>query len=220
VDINNIGDILGDAGTGGFIYSRGVYTPISYPTGAGADIQSINDLGQIAGYYLDSIGGSEIPFLADPAPPLPTSIQQEIAGLYAAVYNRAADALGMNYWVNVVAQQPDAQSVTMASAANTPISASDAQLLGQLFVSTQSAYFDQAYSSLNDADFVNALYFNLGAQHAETQSAVGYWVNVIQQTEASGASVQQARGMMVGQFVHDLIDVDQFLGNPHLRPVS
>ena len=147
-----------------------------------------------------------------------TTIQQEIAGLYAAVYDRAADAFGMQYWVNVVSQQADALGITYSAAANTPISTNDAALLGQLFVSTQSAYFNQTYGNLNDADFVNALYFNLGGQNAETASAIAYWVNVIQNSEASGLSVQNARAAMVGQFVHDLIDVNLAQWAPILTP--
>lgn len=137
-----------------------------------------------------------------------TTIKQEVAGLYAALYNRAADDVGMRYWVNVVAQQADAVGVNLASAADTPISANDAALLGQLFVSTQNAYFNQTYGHLSDVDFVSALYLNMGGQHPETSSAITYWVNVIQRGEASGLSMQSARAAMVGQFVHDLIDID------------
>ena len=155
----------------------------------------------------DNNGGTLV-FVAAPPTPQATTIQQEIAGLYAAVYNRTADTLGMQYWVNVVAQQPDATGITYASAASPPISASDVSLLGQLFVSTQSAYFNQTYGNLNDSNFVNALYFNMGGQNAETPSAITYWENIIQAGETSGLSVQNARAAMVGQFVHDLIDVN------------
>lgn len=213
VGINNVGQVIGNSLNAnfveqGFVFSGGTYTQISDPLGTeGTFLQSINDLGQITGYYVDS-SGSQHAFVADPSAPQPTTIEQEIAGLYAAVYNRTADASGVQYWVNVVAEQADALGVTVASAANTPISTNDASLLGQLFVSTQSAYFNLTYGNLNDADFVNALYFNMGGQNAETSSAITYWVNIIQAGEASGLSIQNARASMVGQFVHDLIDVD------------
>jgi len=155
----------------------------------------------------DNNGGSLV-YLASRAATGPTTVQQELFGLYAAVYNRTADDLGMRYWVDVVARQADASGITFASAATTPISATDAALLGRLFVSTQSTYFNQIYGNLNDADFVDALYFNMGGQHAENSSAIAYWVNVVQRGAASGLSVQDARAAMVGQFVHDLIDVD------------
>jgi hypothetical protein len=48
----------------------------------------------------------------------------------------------------------------------------------------------------------------MGGQNAETPSAITYWENIIQAGETSGLSVQNARASMVGQFVHDLIDVD------------
>ena len=213
VGINNIDQVIGNSlnASGfeqGFVFSGGTYTQISDPLGTeGTFLQSINDLGQITGYYVDS-SGSQHAFEATPPPPQATTIQQEIAGLYAAVYNRTADASGMQYWDNVVAQQADATGVTFASAANTPISTSDASLLGQMFVATQSAYFSQTYGNLNDSDFVNALYLNMGGQNAETPSAITYWENIIQAEETSGLSVQNARASMVGQFVHDLIDVD------------
>jgi probable HAF family extracellular repeat protein len=213
VGINNIGEVIGNYtntsfAEQGFVFSGGTYTQISDPLGTeGTFLQSINDLGQIAGYYVDS-SRVQHAFEANPPATPPTTIQQEIAGLYAAVYNRTADASGVQYWDNVVAQQPDASGVTVASAANTPISTSDASLLGQLFVATQSAYFSQTYGNLNDSDFVNALYLNMGGQNAETPSAIAYWQNIIQTGEASGLSVQNARAAMVGQFVHDLIDVD------------
>jgi probable HAF family extracellular repeat protein len=213
VGINNIDQVIGNSlnASGfeqGFVFSGGTYTQISDPLGTeGTFLQSINDLGQITGYYVDS-SGSQHAFEATPPPPQATTIQQEIAGLYAAVYNRTADASGMQYWDNVVAQQADATGVTFASAANTPISTSDASLLGQMFVATQSAYFSQTYGNLNDSDFVNALYLNMGGQNAETPSAITYWENIIQAGETSGLSVQNARASMVGQFVHDLIDVD------------
>ena len=162
---------------------------------------------RLAGYYIDGSGPVH-GFAANPLPTQATTIQQEIAGLYAAVYDRAADSFGMQYWVNVVAQQADAHGITYSAAANTPISTNDAALLGQLFVATQSTYFNQTYGNLNDTDFVNALYFNIGGQNAQSPSSIAYWVNTIQNEEASGLSVQNARAAVVGQFVHDLIDVN------------
>jgi hypothetical protein len=165
----------------------------------------------------DGNGGTLVYVAAPPATEA-TTIQQEIAGLYAAVYNRAADSFGMQYWVNVVAQQADALGITYSAAANTPISTNDAALLGQLFVATQSAYFNQTYGNLTDTNFVNALYFNIGGQNAEAASAIAYWVNIIQAGEASGLSVQNARAAMVGQFVHDLIDVNLAQSTSVLTP--
>jgi hypothetical protein len=165
----------------------------------------------------DDNGGSIVYITAPPATG-PTTIQQEIAGLYAALYNRTADAIGMQYWVDVVAHQADALGVTLESSASTAVSESDAALLGRLFVSTQSGYFDQLYGNLSDADFVSAVYLNIGGRDAESQAAINFWVDSIHRGTASGLSEREARGAMVGEFVSDIIAVDLASWAPMLSP--
>ena len=138
--INDAGHIVGyyydSSGTAhGFLYSDGTYTTLDDPLGTRAPMRfGINDAGQIVGFYYDS-SGSGHGFLANPSssttPPPPTSVQQEILGLYAALYNRAADFDGYPYWVGVDGQQSDSGGVTVANAGTTAVTLNDAQVLGQ-----------------------------------------------------------------------------------------
>jgi hypothetical protein len=137
----------------------------------------------------------------------PTSLQQEVLGLYAALYNRAADFGSYSYWVNTVGQQADEGGVTTANAGTTAVTTNDAAALGQLFVNTQSSYFNSVYGGLSDSAFINAMYVNIGG-NAGDPTGVAYWASLLQQAEAGGQSVQAARAGLVGQFVHDLIDIN------------
>ena len=73
--------------------------------------------------------------------PSPTTVQQEILGLYAALYNRAADFAGYSPWVSIDGQQSDSGGVTVANANTTAVTLNDAGVLGQAFVNTQSTFF-------------------------------------------------------------------------------
>jgi ELWxxDGT repeat protein len=139
-----------------------------------------------------------------PAQPT-TSVQQEILGLYAALYGRTAEFPGYSYWVGIDGQQSDSGGVTLSNAINTAVTLNDAQVLGQGFVNTQSTYFNQVYASLTDSQFINALYVNIGG-NAGDPGGITYWTNLLQQAEAGGQSPQAARAGLVGQFVHDLVD--------------
>ena len=139
--------------------------------------------------------------------PPPTSVQQEILGLYAALYNRAADFPGYSYWVGVDGQQSDSGGATVANASTTAVTAADAQLLGQGFVNDVSAFFNQSYGGLTDSQFINALYMNIGG-NAGDSGGIAYWAGLLAQAEAGGASVQAARAGLVGEFVQELIDVN------------
>jgi hypothetical protein len=135
----------------------------------------------------------------------PTSVQQEILGLYSALYNRATDFNGVAFWDGVVAGQPDGSGVTTANAGSTAVTVNDATVLGQLFANTQSTFFNQTYGGMTDSQFINAMYVNIGG-NAGDPGGVTYWANLLQQAETAGQSVQAARAGIVGQFVHDLID--------------
>ena len=209
--INDLGQIVGtyidsSSKPHGFLYSGGTYTTVDDPLGTyGTTAFGINDAGQIVGQYTDTNAATH-GFLATP-PTSPTSVQQEILGLYAALYDRAADFFGYSFWVGIDGQQPDSGGVTVANANTTAVTLNDAGILGQAFVNTQSTYFNQAYGSLTDSDFINALYVNIGG-NAGDPGGVAYWEGLLQQAEASGESVQAARAGLAGQFVHDLIGVN------------
>ncbi len=128
-------------------------------------------------------------------------------GLYAALYNRAADFPSYSFWVGIDGQQADSGGVTVANASTTAVTLNDAGVLGQAFVNTQSTYFNQTYGGLTDSAFINALYVNI-AGTAGDPGGIAYWANLLAQAEAGGESVQAARAGLAGQFVHDLIGVD------------
>ena len=140
----------------------------------------INNAGQIVGSILDS-SGAQHGFLANPSSsttPPPTSVQLEILGLYAALYNRAADFDGYPYWVGVDGQQSDSGGVTVANAGTTAVTLNDAGVLGQAFVNTQSTFFNATYGSLTDSQFINALYVNI-AGNAGDPGGVSYWAELV-----------------------------------------
>jgi peroxidase len=131
----------------------------------------------------------------------PTTILQEINGLYVALYNRAADNQGINYWCAVL-------GVTPSAAATTPVTTAQATLLGQQFVATQATYFTAAYGSLSDLQYVQALYGNIGG-NAGDATGVQFWYSALQTAESqAGATVQSARAAIAGQFVDSLISID------------
>ncbi|MGA8169895.1 MAG: DUF4214 domain-containing protein [Methylocystis sp.] len=136
---------------------------------------------------------------ANTTPPA-TSVQQEVLGLYAALYNRAADSPGLAYWESEV-------GATMATGASTTISTANAELLGQMFVTTQSTYFNATYGALNDSQFISALYTNIGG-NAGDPGGITYWTGQLAMLEAQGASVQTARSEVVGAFVQEFIEYD------------
>ena len=132
---------------------------------------------------------------------------RRFSGLYAALYNRAAEFPGYSYWVGIDAAQPDSGGVTVANANSLAVTLSDATVLGQQFVVTQSTYFNQVYANLTDSQFINALYVNIGG-NAGDPGGIAYWANLLAQAEAAGQSSQASRAGLVGQFAHDLIDID------------
>ena len=214
LSINDFGQIVGEYfdSTGmahGFLYSGGSYITLDDPMGVGGTVaSSINNAAQIVGEYFDSSGTAH-GFLATDlvsAPP-PTSVQQEVLGLYAALYNRAADFPGYSFWVGLDSQQSDSSGVTVANANTTAITLNDAGVLGQAFVNTQAGFFNGTYGSLSDSQFINAIYANIGG-NAGDPNGIAYWASLLAHAEASGQSVQAARAGLVGQFVHDLIDTD------------
>ncbi len=134
----------------------------------------------------------------------PATILQEINGLYVALYDRAADNAGINFWSAQL-------GVTAAQAATTPITTAQAALLGQQFVTTQSTYFTATYAALNDIQFVEALYGNIGG-NAGDPTGIQYWLAQLQVAEAGGANAQAARASIVGAFVQGLLSIDMTVG--------
>jgi hypothetical protein len=173
-------------------------TGVNLPAGASIKDASGNAL---------VLSGSDLGLQVNEPTALPTTVLQEIAGLYDAIYNRAVDVNGMAYWISVIAQQPDAKGLTLANAATTLVSTNDAALLGKSILLAETSYYNKTYAPLNDANFVNALYQNLGGT-AGDPGGLAYWQQSLQTLENSGLSVQVARASLVGSFVHDLVSTD------------
>jgi len=112
----------------------------------------------------------------------------------------AAGAPGLAYWEGVV-------GATTANAGTTAITTANAETLGQLFVTTESAYFNATYGALNDSQFISALYTNIGGNSGDP-SGISYWAGQLATLEAQGASVTTARSEIVGAFVQEFIDYD------------
>src|ERR1035438_6323393 len=126
----------------------------------------------------------------------PATILQEINGLYIALYDRAADNAGINFWSAQL-------GVTAAQAATMPITTAQATLLGQEFVTTQSTYFTATYAALNDIQFVEALYGNIGG-NAGDPAGIQYWYGLLQAAEGGSTSpavIQTPRAGIVGRAI-------------------
>ncbi len=135
----------------------------------------------------------------------PTTVLQEINALYVALYDRAADNQGINYWAAQV-------GLTAAQAATTPVTTAQATLLGQQFVATQATYFNATYGGLNDLQYVQALYGNIGG-NAGDATGVQYWFSALTTLEAQAGQTQQsARAAIAGQFVDAMLGLDLTVG--------
>jgi hypothetical protein len=136
------------------------------------------------------------------------TILQEINGLYVAVYGRAADGPGINYWCGTL-------GVSVAAAATTPVTVAQQTALGQAFVNTQSTYFLTQYpTTMNDITFVQALYMNIGGNTGDA-GGIAYWFSLLQAAEGpapTAAQITAARAGLVGQFTHDMLSIDLTAG--------
>jgi hypothetical protein len=178
-------------------------TGLNLPTGSSI----VDSTGKSLPTTITADLGIQIDTLTVPA----TSVQQEILGLYGALYGRATDFGGISYWTGIVGQQPDGAGITTANAGTTAVTLNDAAVLGQAFVNTQNTYFNSLYGRLTDSAFINAMYVNIGG-NAGDPGGVAYWAGILQQAETAGQSVQAARAGLVGQFVHDLVDYNLAAG--------
>src|SRR5208337_2449744 len=149
---------------------------------------STNPVSQTDITLMNVLGFQVAPRTTTPATP-PTTVQQEILGLYAALHGRAAEAPGLTYWEGVVAAQPDAHGLTAATAATMAVAANDAQLLGQQSVASHSSFFNATYGGLTDNQFISAIYTNIGGNSGDT-GGITYWTVVSSGLEAQGASAQ------------------------------
>lgn len=131
---------------------------------------------------------------------MPLTIQQYINGLYISLYDRAADSVGHKFWVASL-------GVTEAAAQTTNITSAQQLQLASQFVSTQSTYFTATYGPLNNSQFVEALYQNLGGRAGDADG-VTYWSGELNKLLGQGKSATDARVEIAARFTNDLLTVD------------
>lgn len=107
------------------------------------------------------------------------TVQQEVAALYSAIFNRAPDQEGLNNWVNAI---QGGASLSQAA---------------EGFV--QHPVFAELYAGLTDIQFVQQLYINVLGSEGDAKG-IQNWANLL----ASGVSKAQ----VVADFVQGALSVD------------
>ncbi|WP_363349558.1 DUF4214 domain-containing protein [Methylocystis echinoides] len=185
-------------GAGGFIVSDAVAGRDGRDSITGVEFLQFRD---------QTVATSSLTPAPPSSPPASATPQQLLLGLYAALYDRAAEMPGYSYWVDYLRQQPDARGVTLANAHVGSTTSQDAKALGQAFVTTQSAFFDATYGRLSDPQFVEALYTNIGG-NAGDAGGIRYWTSQLQGLRSEGLGTQAARAQIAGAFVQAMISYD------------
>lgn len=109
------------------------------------------------------------------------TVQQKVAGLYSAVFNRAPDQAGLNFWVNEINANGSGSLVKAAEGF------------------TQHPVFTEVYGSLTSTQFVEQLYLNVLGSAGDAKG-IQFWVDKL----ASGAS----KGQVVAEFVDGSLSID------------
>ncbi len=131
-------------------------------------------------------------------------IDREVHALYVALYGRAADGFGVSFWQSAVGARDPNYTIEYVWS---DLSVADQIWLGQQFVSTQSTYFNARYGALDDQTFVQSLYMNIGGNTGDAGGAA-YWVGLLTAAKAAGQSSTDARAGIIGQFAHDMLNID------------
>ena len=147
----------------------------------------------------------------------PTTVLQEINGLYVALYGRAADSGGFTYWIGaLMAHDPAVTLADTLPSSSYAISAADATWLGQQFVAVASSYFNSLYNNpgtpLTPTQFVEALYQNIGGNSGDP-TGITYWSGLLTAAEGGSptqAQIQTAESGIVGLFVQELLGINLY----------
>jgi len=110
------------------------------------------------------------------------TISEEIAGLYIAFFNRAADESGLHYW--------EAQAEKMGE--DTAL-----KTLAAAFASHPK--FTQLYKDMSNKEFVEAIYINVLGQAGDSKG-IAYWKDLLEKG--------MSRSDMVAEFVRITLDFD------------
>jgi hypothetical protein len=145
----------------------------------------------------------------------PATVLQEVNALYIAMYGRAADSIGLNYWVGQIsAQFPGTTGATPLPEPGQPGNAQAVAIenfLGLAFFNAAPAYFAGLYpntggGAITDIQFIQDLYQNIGG-NAGDAGGINYWFTQLQGLETT-TSQQNARAELAGQFAAGVLGFD------------
>jgi hypothetical protein len=123
-----------------------------------------------------------------------TTVQQAIDGLYITLYNRAADSTSYPGWGGFLGLTPTqvAGQITTSAQYKALANAFINPPAGSAGAANVAAYYNQTYGSLNNIQFIQALYQNLGGLPGES-AGVLYWSGLL--------NAGQSRADVLAQFV-------------------
>jgi len=107
------------------------------------------------------------------------TVQQEVAALYSAIFNRAPDQAGLEFWVNAI---EGGDSLVQAAEGF-----------------TQHPVFAETYAGLTNIEFVQQLYINVLGSAGDAKG-IQFWTDKL----ASGVS----KGQVVAEFVQGSLSID------------
>jgi len=105
-----------------------------------------------------------------------------IEGLYVAFYHRAADQEGLDYWLQRADESSDGDYIYDLAAGF-----------------AQNSQFEEEYGSLNDEDFVKAVYQNVLNGVDDDPDAIAYWTDRVEEVGRDG---------MIAEFVQAVLEYD------------
>lgn len=139
-----------------------------------------------------------------PVTPGPSvTVHEVVLGLYASLYGRAAEKPGYEFWIGSLKDD----GITVSNVKQATATFQQSQELGENFVKSQSTFFDATYGGLDDSQFIDALYKNIGG-NAGDADGIQFWAKQLATLRAGGAGVQEARSQIAGTFVQALIGYD------------
>lgn len=107
------------------------------------------------------------------------TVKQEVAALYSAIFNRAPDQAGLEFWVNAI---EGGDSLVQAAEGF-----------------TQHPVFAETYAGLTNIEFVQQLYINVLGSAGDAKG-IQFWTDKL----ASGVS----KGQVVAEFVQGSLSID------------
>jgi hypothetical protein len=88
-----------------------------------------------------------------------TDYKNEVQKLYVAYFSRPADVAGLNYWTQILANNPAGYELISHTFATSP-------------------EYQQAYAGMNNSQVVDTVYMHLFSRHAES-GGLAYWTDLL-----------------------------------------